>query len=131
VVALIPDCDGDSVLAQVSPAGPACHSGSESCFSGQRATLRALDGLIAARARQRAPAGSYTNRLLADRNLRLKKVGEEAAEFCVACADNDRAAAVSEAADLVYHVLVALRAVGAGLDDLTAELAGRRPSADG
>jgi phosphoribosyl-ATP pyrophosphohydrolase/phosphoribosyl-AMP cyclohydrolase len=64
--------------------------------------------------------------LLDDRNLRLKKLGEEAAELVTACADGDRARAVEEAADLVYHALVALRAVGGSLEDVRRVLEGRR-----
>jgi phosphoribosyl-ATP pyrophosphohydrolase/phosphoribosyl-AMP cyclohydrolase len=60
--------------------------------------------------------------LLADSNLRLKKLGEETAELVTALATNDASRAVEEAADLVYHVLVALRAEGAGVDALLAEL---------
>lgn len=128
VVSLDPDCDGDAVLARVAPAGPACHTGARSCF-GDRAiaadALAALDATIAARAAGAPRERSWTQRLLADRNLRLKKLGEEAAELAVACADRDRARAVSEAADLVYHALVALRALGAGWDDVRRTLAGR------
>ena len=69
---------------------------------------------------------SYTARLLGDRNLRLKKIGEEAAELVTACADGDRERAAEEGADVVYHTLVALRAVGVGLDDVRRVLAGRR-----
>ena len=65
-----------------------------------------------------APRPSYTARLLADRNLRLKKLGEEAAELVLACADDDRPRAAEEAADLVYHTVVALRALGLSLDDV-------------
>jgi phosphoribosyl-ATP pyrophosphohydrolase/phosphoribosyl-AMP cyclohydrolase len=68
---------------------------------------------------------SYTARLLADRNLRLKKLGEEVAELVLACADQDRARAAEEGADLVYHTLVALRAVGVTLDDVRQVLAAR------
>ena len=68
---------------------------------------------------------SYTARLLADRNLRLKKIGEEAAELVTACADGDSARATEEAADLVYHVLVALQATGTSLADVRRALAGR------
>jgi phosphoribosyl-ATP pyrophosphohydrolase/phosphoribosyl-AMP cyclohydrolase len=68
---------------------------------------------------------SYTQRLLTDRNLRLKKLGEEAAELVLACADGDRARAAEEAADLVYHTLVAVRPLGLSLDDLRAVLARR------
>jgi phosphoribosyl-ATP pyrophosphohydrolase/phosphoribosyl-AMP cyclohydrolase len=64
-------------------------------------------------------------RLLDDRNLRLKKLGEEAAELIVACADGDAARATEEAADLLYHVLVALHAVGASLEGVQRVLAER------
>jgi phosphoribosyl-ATP pyrophosphohydrolase/phosphoribosyl-AMP cyclohydrolase len=69
---------------------------------------------------------SYTQRLLGDRNLRLKKIGEEAAELVTACADGDAERAAEEGADVVYHTLVALRAVGVTLDDVRRVLAGRR-----
>lgn len=130
VVSLTPDCDGDAVLARIVPAGPACHTGSMSCFGGEALgadALGSLDATVAAR--QRATPGegeaSYTRRLLADRNLRLKKLGEEAAELVTACADTDASRATEEAADLVYHAIVALRAVGASLDDVRAVLASR------
>ena len=73
----------------------------------------------------RAGRPSYTQRLLADRNLRLKKLGEEATELAVACADGDAARAVEEGVDLLYHALVALRAVGATLDDVRRAAAAR------
>jgi phosphoribosyl-ATP pyrophosphohydrolase/phosphoribosyl-AMP cyclohydrolase len=63
---------------------------------------------------------------MADRNLRLKKLGEECAELVTACADNDRERATQEAADLIYHALVALRAVGATLTDVERVLDSRR-----
>ena len=66
---------------------------------------------------------SYTQRLLGDRNLRLKKLGEEAAELVTACADGDAARVAEEAADLTYHLLVAMRAAGVSLDDLQRTLA--------
>ena len=130
LVSLTWDCDADTVLARVIPAGPACHDGTTSCFRDEALAsdaIAALDRIIQSRAAA-APAegtSSYTQRLLGDRNLRLKKLGEEASELAVACADGDRARAVEEAADLVYHALVALRSVGAGLDDVRATLAGR------
>jgi len=67
-------------------------------------------------------------RLLRDRNLRLKKLGEEAAELVTACADGDRQRATEEAADLIYHTLVALHAAGASLRDVE-DVLGRRHSA--
>ena len=135
VVSLAADCDGDAVLARITPAGPACHTGATSCFGDAApigSPLADLDAVIASRAAERivtdddAPGTGYTHRLLADRNLRLKKLGEEASELAVACADQDRERAVEEAADLVYHALVALRAMGAGLADVTRVLAVRR-----
>jgi len=125
VVSLTPDCDGDALLALVHPLGPACHTGAISCFdSPPHDALSNLDATIAARATEGSDT-SYTRRLLADRNLRLKKLGEEAAELAVACADNNTERAVEEAADLLYHSLVALRALGLGLDDVRRALASR------
>jgi phosphoribosyl-AMP cyclohydrolase / phosphoribosyl-ATP pyrophosphohydrolase len=81
--------------------------------------------VIAARA-ETPTAGSYTSELLENRNRRLKKIGEEAAELVAACADGNASHATDEAADLLYHALVALRALGAGWDDVRAALARRR-----
>ena len=129
VVSLTADCDGDAILARVRPAGPACHNGTISCFRDEALgadRLSTLDRTIAARvALPNADTGSYTNRLLSDRNLRLKKLGEEAVELAVACADNDHQRAADEGADVIYHTLVALRAIGVSLDDVRAVLAER------
>lgn len=133
LVSLHADCDGDTVLALVEPAGPACHTGETTCFGAGAAprggddagTLAALDALLAARARERPP-GSYTTRLLGDENLRLKKLGEETAELVTALAKGDGERIPEEAADLLYHVLVALRASGVGLRDVLAVLEARR-----
>lgn len=125
---LVADCDGDAVLARVEPAGPACHTGTRTCF-GEEArgdALATLDATIAARAASEDQAGAgYTQKLLGDRNLRLKKIGEEASELVTACADGDVARATEETADLVYHALVALRAVGGSLDGVREVLARR------
>jgi phosphoribosyl-ATP pyrophosphohydrolase/phosphoribosyl-AMP cyclohydrolase len=130
VVSLTPDCDGDAVLARVTPAGPACHTGAVSCFGDialASDALSALDATIGARSTTAASpeAPSYTRRLLGDRNLRLKKVGEEAAELVTACADGDVDRAREETADLFYHALVALRALGGTLSDVRLVLAAR------
>ena len=135
LVSLSADCDGDTVLAEVIPAGPACHTGAPTCFGTvdshlqTRDVLDRLDAVIAERAATSSELASYTQRLLADRNLRLKKLGEECAELITACADGDRESAIAEAADLIYHTLVALRGVGVSLHDVSHELA-RREGAD-
>ena len=133
------DCDGDAVLARVTPAGPACHTGETSCFgegseakperavSAPAEILARLDAVLAARATER-PEASYTVRLLDDANLRTKKLGEEVAELIAALALGDRTRIPEEAADLVYHLLVALRAEGLGLADLARALEARLPS---
>lgn len=136
VVSLSADCDGDAVLARVEPAGPACHTGAVSCFGDDALgadTFGALDAVIASRAGERgerAESGSsYTRKLLADRNLRLKKLGEESAELVLALADEDRDRAANEAGDLIYHALVALRALGVSVDGVRRVLEERaRPS---
>ena len=130
VVSLHADCDGDAVLARVEPAGPACHTGDKSCFGEGVAPepaegLASLWSVLEARAAER-PAGSYTTRLLDDPNLRVKKLGEEGAELIAAFARGDREAVRAEAADLLYHLLVALLAAGVPLDQVLAELDARR-----
>ncbi|MBW3554990.1 MAG: bifunctional phosphoribosyl-AMP cyclohydrolase/phosphoribosyl-ATP diphosphatase HisIE [Gemmatimonadetes bacterium] len=131
VVSIHGDCDDDALLARVLPAGPTCHTGARSCF-GAPPTLAALADTIEDRAAaaeaahgSASPETSYTARLLADRNLRLKKLGEEAAELAVACADEDRPRVKEEAADVVYHVLVAARAAGVPLADVLEALEAR------
>jgi phosphoribosyl-ATP pyrophosphohydrolase/phosphoribosyl-AMP cyclohydrolase len=115
LVSLHADCDGDTVLARATPSGPTCHTLETSCFGTGTAvpvgTLARLDATLAERASER-PGGSYTVKLLDNENLRLKKLGEEAAELVAALATHDSERAVEEGADLLYHVLVALRAEG-------------------
>jgi phosphoribosyl-ATP pyrophosphohydrolase/phosphoribosyl-AMP cyclohydrolase len=124
------DCDRDAVLVRVTPAGPACHTGARSCFFeslGPEApetageSLARLDALLAAR-RNDPPEGSYTARLYADDNLRHKKIGEEATELVMASLRGDANAVADEAADLLYHMLVVLRAHGLGVADVAAKL---------
>ncbi len=130
VVSLSADCDNDTILARVISAGPACHSGEISCFGGD-AGVNAFADLAATVALRAASGGttsgddgkpSYTRKLLDDRNLRLKKIGEESAELVAACADEDRQRATEEAADLIYHIAVALKPLGSGLEDVALEL---------
>lgn len=129
VVSLALDCDGDTVLARVVPVGPACHTGQVSCFSDSAYpnAWATLASTVRMRRTQLDNSVSYTRVLLGDRNLRLKKIGEEAAEFVTACADSDACRAAEEAADLVYHMAVALEALGTSIDAVGLALFERSP----
>jgi phosphoribosyl-AMP cyclohydrolase / phosphoribosyl-ATP pyrophosphohydrolase len=126
VVSLTTDCDGDAILARVNPAGPACHNGTTTCFEqpANGDALTELASVIESRV-QDGDGASYTRKLLADRNLRLKKLGEETVELVVALADDDRDRATEEAADLIYHMMVALRAQNINFDQIRLALASR------
>ena len=129
------DCDGDALVALVLPEGPSCHTGERTCFAAPP-TLPALATVIESRAREReardrrdsdqAPSDSYTVRLLDNTNLRLKKLAEESLELALACASRDRPSIAREAADLVYHVMVACQSTDVSLEDILAVLAERR-----
>jgi phosphoribosyl-AMP cyclohydrolase / phosphoribosyl-ATP pyrophosphohydrolase len=125
LISLHLDCDADAVVARVVPAGPTCHTGEWSCFDAAP-TLAALDQVIAERAQEAGETGSYTQRLLRDVNLRLKKLGEEAVELALACDRGDRERVAGEAADLLYHVLVACRGAGVTVEEVLAILDERR-----
>jgi phosphoribosyl-AMP cyclohydrolase / phosphoribosyl-ATP pyrophosphohydrolase len=129
VVAMTVDCDNDTVLIQVQPNGPMCHTGARSCFDAAP-TLAALADVIAERGSS-ADAQSYTSKLLNDENLRLKKLGEEAVELAMACKAGDQTKAAEEAADLLYHALVACAAIGTSLEDVLLQLEKRRAKPGG
>jgi phosphoribosyl-ATP pyrophosphohydrolase/phosphoribosyl-AMP cyclohydrolase len=126
VESLAVDCDDDALAYQVRPAGPACHTGSRSCFDGEAAFgLPSLARVIADR-RGADPASSYTARLLAGGPRRpAEKVTEEAGELSAAALAGSDDEVIGEAADLLYHALVLLEARGIGLEAVEAEL-GRR-----
>ncbi len=110
------DCDGDSLLVQARPNGPTCHLERASCFPNAPASfLVELDTLIAQRERER-PAGSYSTKLFEAGVRRIaQKVGEEGVETALAGVVQDDEALLGESADLVYHLLVLLRARGLSL----------------
>ena len=120
------DCDGDAVLYVVRQRGPACHTGQATCFGEPTgSTLTRLARTVADRARTR-PAGSYTARLLDEGVAKIaQKVGEEAVETVVAATAEDRSRLASEAADLVYHLIVLLAAKDLPLDRVFEELESR------
>jgi phosphoribosyl-ATP pyrophosphohydrolase/phosphoribosyl-AMP cyclohydrolase len=135
------DCDGDAILYRVEQTGPACHTGTRTCFSqgteappersGQRwaagedpggHVLTRLAETVARRAAER-PEGSYTARLLDRGTAKIsQKVGEEAVEVVIAANTEDDERLASEAADLLYHLLVLLQARGVPLDAVWRQL---------
>jgi phosphoribosyl-ATP pyrophosphohydrolase/phosphoribosyl-AMP cyclohydrolase len=126
------DCDGDALLALVEPAGPACHTGERTCFhrgeldpAAPHEALPALERTIAERATA-APEESYTARLLADPPHVGEKVREEAEEVARAAREESRERVAEEAADVLYHLAVLLRARGLALADAEEVLRGRR-----
>ena len=121
------DCDADTLLVQARPHGPTCHLQRASCFpSAPCDGLAELDALIAARERER-PVGSYTTRLF-EGGVRgiAQKVGEEGVETALAGVVQDDRALLGEAADLLFHLLVLLRARGLSLEDAKRVLESRR-----
>ena len=120
------DCDDDALLVLATPRGPTCHTGTPSCFGDQGAPgvgfIGELERVVAARAGA-DPATSYTAKLLSEGSARAaQKVGEEGVETALAGRCGDDAELVSEAADLLYHLMVLLTARGLGLADITSEL---------
>jgi phosphoribosyl-AMP cyclohydrolase / phosphoribosyl-ATP pyrophosphohydrolase len=125
------DCDADTLLALVEPAGPACHTGERTCFYrgemelAPSEALPALQRVLAQRARER-PDGSYTVELLDDPARVGEKVREEADEVARAAAGESDERVAEEAADVLYHLAVLLRSRGLDLADVEQVLNGRR-----
>lgn len=130
VHALRADCDRDVVLIVAEPEGPACHEGTRTCFGDGPATsagvLAEVERVIGRRLRER-PDGSYTAKLAArGPDHALKKIGEEATELILAAKGETDERVAEEAADLLFHVLVALGQRGVRLADVLAVLERRR-----
>lgn len=127
LVSLEVDCDNDTLLVQARPHGPTCHLGTVSCFPNAPGdVLGDLDTLIAKRAVD-LPVGSYTTKLFESGIKRIaQKVGEEGLETALAAVVEDDDALLGEAADLLYHLIVLLRARGLDLDAVKQTLAKRR-----
>ena len=131
LVAVHADCDNDCLLVLAEPHGPTCHRETDTCFDTSRpvrpglAFLGALERLIAQRDEQR-PDDSYTTQLFEAGVKRMaQKVGEEGLETALAAATGDREELTNEAADLLYHLLVLLRASGLSLGDVVQALESR------
>jgi phosphoribosyl-ATP pyrophosphohydrolase/phosphoribosyl-AMP cyclohydrolase len=130
VVEVKADCDSDALLMVVEPTGPACHTGSRTCFGEEglssASILEEIARVIAERAAG-APPGSYTARLLAKGlDHTLKKVGEEATEVVLAAKGESDLRLAEETADLIFHLLVVLAQRGVPLKDVMGVLRKRR-----
>lgn len=133
IVSIHADCDSDALVVEVIKAGPACHLGTESCFSREvyrdgehrQFSVSALYGLVADRKANPAE-GSYTSYLFEKGDDKiLKKVGEECTEVVIAAKNNDTGELVYEIADLAYHTLVLMVQKGIGVPEILEELARR------
>ena len=119
------DCDNDTLLVKVTPSGPACHTGSDTCF-GETNTpegfLLELERTIIDR-KENPQEHSYTSKLFAQKlNKIVQKVGEEAVELVIAAKDSDQEAFRAEAADLFYHLLVLFAEKGVTLKEINETL---------
>jgi len=143
IVSIQYDCDGDTLLVKVRQAGPACHTGSYTCFNesiqlekesqstvetsaqDRFAMLNELEKTIAARYAER-PEGTYTSYLF-DKGVDkiLKKIGEEASEVIIAAKNKDNDELRSEASDLIFHLMVLMRERELSLDEIMSELKSR------
>jgi phosphoribosyl-ATP pyrophosphohydrolase/phosphoribosyl-AMP cyclohydrolase len=121
------DCDSDSILILADPAGPVCHTGSFSCFGEEtaRGFLYKLEEIISQRIDNDAE-GSYTNKIFRKGiNKIAQKVGEEAVELVIEAKDNNGDLFRNEAADLLYHLLILLKAKSVSLTDIEKVLSER------
>ena len=126
------DCDKDALVIRVMKDGPACHLGTDSCFTNpvygevtDRFSMEGLYQLLLDR-KDKMPEGSYTTYLFQKGiDKILKKVGEESTEVIIAGKADDKDEAIYEIADLAYHVLVLMVQMGIGVEDIRRELAGR------
>ena len=133
IVSITADCDNDALVVVVEKDGPACHTGTDSCFTKpvyqseelHEFTMQGLADLLQGRMEER-PEGSYTTYLF-DKGLDkiLKKVGEECTEVIIGAKSNDKRETVYEIADLAYHVMVLMTQMGISVEDIHRELASR------
>lgn len=133
IVSITADCDSDALVVEVEKDGPACHTGSDSCFTKpvwksdtlNEFSMDSLYQLLLGR-KEELPEGSYTTYLFQKGiDKILKKVGEESTEVIIAGKDGDKKETIYEAADLAYHVMVMMVEMGISVDDIRRELASR------
>ncbi len=133
IVSITADCDYDALTVEVVKDGPACHKGTESCFTNgvwysdelNSHSMDELYELLKGR-KEQMPEGSYTTYLF-NKGLDkiLKKVGEECTEVIIAAKDNDKKETIYEVADLAYHIMVMMVEQGISVNDIRKELASR------
>lgn len=133
IVSITADCDNDALVVVVEKDGPACHTGTDSCFTKEvwqsedksEFSLEGLYGLLKGR-KENLPEGSYTTYLF-EKGIDkiLKKVGEESTEVIVAAKGDDKKETIYEIADLAYHVMVLMVEMGISTEDIHRELASR------
>ncbi len=136
IVSITADCDGDALVVMVEKDGPACHKGTDSCFTNpvwesqdkQEFSLQGLYDMLVGRNENR-PEGSYTTYLF-EKGIDkiLKKVGEECTEVIIAGKADDKKETIYELADLAYHAMVLMVQMGITVEDVHKELASRHIS---
>ncbi len=130
VVEILNDCDHDTLLIKANPAGPVCHTGTDTCWgeTNQRNPLLFLTELqdFINRRHEEMPEGSYTTSLFRDGlNRMAQKVGEEALELVIEATNGTNDRLIYEGSDMLYHLIVLLTSKGLRIEDLAAELAER------
>lgn len=133
IVSITADCDNDALVVMVEKDGPACHKGTDSCFTNPvfQSDTKAefsVDGLYDMLLDRKAtmPEGSYTSYLFSKGvDKILKKVGEESTEVIIAAKADDKAETIYEIADLTYHIMVLMTEMGISLEEVRKELASR------
>ncbi|MDH6312717.1 phosphoribosyl-ATP pyrophosphohydrolase/phosphoribosyl-AMP cyclohydrolase [Parabacteroides sp. PFB2-10] len=126
VVSIKEDCDNDTLLIKANPAGPVCHTGTDTCFGEKNEEdvlfLKQLQNFIEVR-RQEMPEGSYTTSLFQKGvNRMAQKVGEEAVETVIEATNGTNEGFIYEASDMIYHLIVLLTSKGMRIEDLAKEL---------
>ena len=130
VVQILNDCDNDTLLIKVNPAGPVCHTGADTCWNetNERNPLLFLTELqdFINKRHEEMPEGSYTTSLFKDGlNRMAQKVGEEALELVIEATNGTNERMIYEGSDMLYHLIVLLTSKGLRIEDLAAELATR------
>jgi len=133
IVSITADCDNDALVVVVDKEGPACHMGTDSCFTkpvfqSEERNEFSMDGLhtLLEGRKKEMPEGSYTTYLFQKGiDKILKKIGEESTEVIIAAKADDKAETIYEVADLAYHIMVMMTEMGITVDDVRKELASR------